>query len=291
MEIKDIENQIINADCMDILKELPDKCVDLVLTDPPYGYLKIDFDKNYFLEEQVFTQIARVLKKDGLIVFSGRGDKFFRQNLILEKLGVPFKEEIIWNKKASSTCFNDIQRKHELFVIRGNKKLNYITENWEEHYIDNTQLVQAINRVISTIKKKPELICNYIKNGKIKYDLPRKSRNDITISKKTKTIDRGLAIFKGFFEGFKLPSILNISRDNVYRGIHPTQKPIKLYEVLIKLCSNENDLILDCFSGSGTTAVACHNLKRRFICIEKDSDYWEASVERLKNAQAQMKLF
>ena len=73
--------------------------------------------------------------------------------------------------------------------------------------------------------------------------------------------------------------------------IHPTQKPVGLFEMILRDYSNENDLILDCFSGSGTTAVACHNLKRRFICIEKDYDYWEASVERLKNAQAQLKLF
>lgn len=72
---------------------------------------------------------------------------------------------------------------------------------------------------------------------------------------------------------------------------HPTQKPVKLIEKQLLLYSNENDLILDCFSGSGTTAVACHNLKRRFICIEKDYDYWKASCERLKNAQAQLKLF
>ena len=55
--------------------------------------------------------------------------------------------------------------------------------------------------------------------------------------------------------------------------------------------SKEGELILDCFSGSGTTAIACHNLNRNFICIEKDYDYWKASVERLKNAQAQQKLF
>lgn len=72
--------------------------------------------------------------------------------------------------------------------------------------------------------------------------------------------------------------------------IHPTQKPLKLFEMILRDYSNENDLILDCFSGSGTTAVACHNLKRRFICIEKDYDYWKASVERLENAQAQLKL-
>ena len=72
---------------------------------------------------------------------------------------------------------------------------------------------------------------------------------------------------------------------------HPTIKPLDIIKQLVINGSNENDLILDCFSGSGTTAVACHNLKRRFICIEKDKDYYDASVERLKNAQAQLKLF
>ena len=72
---------------------------------------------------------------------------------------------------------------------------------------------------------------------------------------------------------------------------HPTQKPINLISYLIQRSSRENDLILDCFSGSGTTAIACHNLNRRFICIEKDYDYWKASVERLENAKAQLKLF
>ena len=73
--------------------------------------------------------------------------------------------------------------------------------------------------------------------------------------------------------------------------IHPTQKPLKLFEMILRDYSNENDLVLDCFSGSGTTAVACHNLKRRFICIEKDYDYWKVSVERLNNAKEQLKLF
>ena len=71
---------------------------------------------------------------------------------------------------------------------------------------------------------------------------------------------------------------------------HTTQKPLRLFEMILSDYSNENDLILDCFSGSGTTAVACYNLKRRFICIEKDYDYWKASVERLKNVQAQQRL-
>lgn len=82
---------------------------------------------------------------------------------------------------------------------------------------------------------------------------------------------------------------INIKDKDLWK--HPTIKPLKIFKTLVKNSSKENDLVLDCFSGSGTTAVACHNLKRRFICIEKDKDYFDASIERLKNVQAQMKLF
>ena len=91
---------------------------------------------------------------------------------------------------------------------------------------------------------------------------------------------------------------LNYSRDsNILRfkrtnnKNHPTEKPLDLISYLIKKSSNENDLILDTFAGSCPVAIACHNLKRRFICIEKDYDYSKASVERLENAKAQMRLF
>ena len=73
--------------------------------------------------------------------------------------------------------------------------------------------------------------------------------------------------------------------------IHPTQKPVELLSELIMVHSFENDIVLDCFSGSGSTAVACHNLKRKFICIEKDKDYYEASVKRVEDAQKQLTLF
>jgi len=73
--------------------------------------------------------------------------------------------------------------------------------------------------------------------------------------------------------------------------IHPTQKPVALFEWILNLRTKENDLILDCYSGSGTTAVACYNLRRNFICIEKDSDYYKSSVERLETIQAQMRIF
>ena len=78
---------------------------------------------------------------------------------------------------------------------------------------------------------------------------------------------------------------------NKEKRIHPTQKPADLFGMILRDYSKENDLILDCFSGSGTTAIACHNLKRNFICIEKDKDYYEASVKRLEEHKKQLNLF
>lgn len=69
--------------------------------------------------------------------------------------------------------------------------------------------------------------------------------------------------------------------------IHPTQKPLGLFEKILLDYSKENDLILDCFSGSGTTAVACYNIHRDFICIEKDKEYYEKSIERLEQEKKQ----
>lgn len=72
---------------------------------------------------------------------------------------------------------------------------------------------------------------------------------------------------------------------------HPTPKRVDIIGKILQNISKENDLVLDCFSGSGTTAIACHRLKRRFICIEKDKDYYEASVKRLEDERKQLNLF
>ena len=213
-------NKIINADCMDILKQLPDKCIDLVPTDPPYGigeaagknksrgnlavakdYGNKDWDCK-IPDKEVFDEIFRVSKNQ--IIFGGN---YFVEYLTNSSCW------LVWDKNNGTNDFADCELA------------------W-------TSFKSAVRKYLWTW------------NGMLQQDMKNK---DIRI--------------------------------------HPTQKPLKLFEMILRDYSNENDLILDCFSGSGTTAVACHNLKRRFICIEKDYDYWKASVERLEIAQAQQKLF
>ena len=212
-------NQIIHADCMDILKQLPDKCIDLVLTDPPYGINcdgggyglgvkpkklnKKDWD-NGIPTKEIFDEIFRVSKNQ--IIFGGN---YFTENL------KPTKAWVFWDK------------------IGGYKLQN----NFSEGELIWTSFDKVTRKI------------TFVQQGFINDD----------------------------------------KEENKFR-FHPTQKPLKLFEMILRDYSNENDLILDCFSGSGTTAVACHNLKRRFICIEKDYDYWKASVERLKIVQSQQRL-
>lgn len=220
MNIADIENKIINADCLDILKQLPDKCVDLLLTDPPYGigesckknknrsklaiakdYDNKDWDKS-IPDKVYFDEMLRVSKN--AIIFGGN---YFVECLTNSSCW------IVWDKNNGKNDFADCELA------------------W-------TNFKSAVRKY------------KWTWNGMLQENMKNKEIRE-----------------------------------------HPTQKPLKLFEMLLSDYSDENDLILDCFSGSGTTAVACHNLKRRFICIEKDYDYWKTSCERLKNTQAQQKLF
>lgn len=232
MNIKDIENKIINADCMDILKQLPDKCIDLVLTDPPYnigqdGGKGWDNIKDYeVFIKQVFSEAQRVSKRQ-IFFFDYSYTKLF------EELSEP-KERFIWHREGGFSG-DFIKKGYEPFYLYGDEPIN--------------------------IPK--------IKNEYADTD-PR------------------LREFKSVSNVWTIPNLVGYKNE---KENHPTQKPLKLFERCVYMGSNEGDLVLDCFSGSGTTAIACHNLKRRFICIEKDKDYYEASVKRLEDAKKQLTLF
>ena len=91
------------------------------------------------------------------------------------------------------------------------------------------------------------------------------------------------------WEGNKYKSnILKYKKD--YEGLHPTQKPVLLFEDLIKTFSNEGDLVLDMCAGSGTTAIACINTNRNYICIEKEEKYFEVMNKRIKEHTPQLKI-
>lgn len=205
-------NKIIHADCLDILKQLPDKSIDLVLTDPPYGI-------------NISNNMGR-----------RKGDK------------PSAYKKCDWDiKPPSKEYFNEIIRVSKNQIIWG-----------ANHFIDRIPFNSSC-----------WLVWDKLFSENVSFA----------------SCELAYTSFPSVVKRYRLSSSQSIDR------FHPTQKPLKLFEMILRDYSNENDLILDCFSGSGTTAIACHNLKRRFICIEKDADYYKASVERLLNVQAQQKLF
>ena len=210
-------NKIINADCLDILKQLPDKCVDLVLTDPPYG---IDYGGQLIKGEEYKTQT----NKHGWRNFgNGEWDKERPSAEIFREMLRVSKNQIIWG----GNYFADLLPASQGWFVWNKMQRNFS-----------------------------------LADGELAWT----------------SFDKALRIFD-YARG----------QANQDEKIHPTQKPLKLIEWCLARGGVENDLVLDCFSGSGTTAVACHNLKRRFICIERDREYFESSVKRLENAKKQLR--
>lgn len=217
--IEQFENKIINADCLDILKQLPDKCIDLVLTDPPYG---IDYGGQLIKGEEFKFNTNK------------HGWRNFGNNE--------------WDKeRPSEEIFKEILRVSKNQIIWGG---NYFAD-----------LLPASQGWLVWNKGQRDFS---LADGELAWT----------------SFDRALRMF-------------DYSRAKALQDgkIHPTQKPLQLMQWCLEKGSKEGDLVLDCFSGSGTTAIACHNLKRRFVCIEKDFEYWKASCKRLEDHQRQGVLF
>ena len=234
-------NKITHADCIDILRELPNKSIDLVLTDPPYLIKNTQAGGNSKFSCSI-QQMNNEILEAGLT--EGISLDFCKEIIRLQdKINA-----YIWCNKAQILDYL------KFFVEENDCSFEILC--WQK---DNA--MPTFNNKYLTDKE----YCLYFRKGG--YCQPECYEDAQTI--------------------FHLP--INIKDKNLYE--HPTIKPLKIFKTLIKNSSKENDIVLDCFSGSGTTAVACHELKRRFICIEKDKDYYEQSKDRLWNVQRQMKLF
>lgn len=236
MNISDIENKIINADCMDILKQLPDKCIDLVLTDPPYVVDNLGGTK---------SPLAKRCAKVRDIIDDFTKDFDF-SNVVEQLIRVcKFANIVMFCSKQQ------VSRTMSYFEQRGYQVNLCVWDKTNPAPLGNNKLVNNLEYIV--IARESGAYFN----------------NDLPIQKKKMS--------------FVYPTGI--------KEYHPCEKPIELISDLMCLFSQENDIVLDCFSGSGTTAIACHRLKRRFICIEKDPEYWAASVKRLEDEQRQGVLF
>ena len=241
--------ELMQGDCLEKMKDIPDKSIDMILCDLPYGTTACKWD-TIIPFEPLWEQYKRIIKDNGAIVLTA--SQPFTSALVMSNPKM-FKVAIVWNKKkAGNFVQGNIQplKIHEDVLIFYSKQPTY-----------NPQ---------KTLLDKPQKVRNGAKNRQ-----DRKEAGGFG----------GTVIYSDKFEADKkLPTtIVEISKDNYGKNVfHPTQKPVALFEYLIKTYTNEGDLVLDNVAGSGTTGVACQNLNRDFILIEKEPEYVEIIKQRLR---------
>ena len=322
LDIADITNKIINADCLDILKQMPDKCIDLVLTDAPYfGIVKNDWDNQWknisdFQKwvGEVGKEIYRVLKDNGSFYWFGDDktiaycqvelDRYFRllNNITWERTNA------MPQKGASSVfrCYAPITERC-LFYDKGEDKTglemvkavmpNPIAEYLKEELLRKFGTIAQIRKfVVNELKMDSAMVNRWFDGDSI---ITKERWNEIREKIGKDYLNKQYEDLRQQYEDLrrvwnndsKALDVLHFPFCSDDGRFHPTQKPLALIGYLLQRSSNQNMIVLDCFSGSGTTAIACHRLKRRFICIEKDKDYYEASVKRLEDEKKQLLLF
>lgn len=286
-------NKIYNEDCQEGIKRIPDASVDCILTDPPYLYLKGQKLERPFDEHALFTEFKRVLKPTGFVVLFGRGTSFYRWNTRLADLGFLFKEEVIWDKQYTSSPVLPLSRKHEsvsIHTVNGSINRNYVPYIEAKNY-DISSICADIKRLSSIFNNVLELekVHDFLLNGRL-YSGDVRSTSSTTVgANSTREACVPVNVMKMIKKGQLEKSIISIPHDR-YARIHPTQKPVRLLERLLALTTKPGDVVLDPFSGSCSTAVACINTNRKYIGFEIDKEYYDAGIHRINETLKDLKL-
>jgi len=236
--------ELLQGDCLAVMKEIESGSVDMVLTDPPYGTTSCKWDSIIPLEP-MWEQLKRIIKPNGAIVMTA--SQPFTSALVISNPKM-FKYCWVWEKERLT---NVAQVKK-----RAGKTVEDVCVFYKKQPTYNPQMV----------KHEGPLRSNKVKNGKM---------GALT--------DSGMKKVKEYKDtGWRYPTqVLKFKRDILTSNLHPTQKPIALMEYLIKTYTNEGETVLDFTMGSGSTGVACKNTNRDFIGIELDPDYFAIAEERI----------
>jgi site-specific DNA-methyltransferase (adenine-specific) len=241
-----MKQDILHGDCLNLMNNIPDNSIDLILTDLPYGTTACKWD-TVIPFDKLWAHYNRISKISAPIVLFGQEP--FTSFLRLSNID-GWKYDWYWEKERL-TNIAQVKR-------RPGKTIETISVFYKKQCVYNPQM----------IKHEGPLRTNKVKDGKMGI---------LTDSSEKK-------VFEYNDTGFRYPTqVLKFQRDCLTSNLHPTQKPIGLLEYLIKTYTNENDLILDSCAGSGSALVAAKNLNRQFIGIEKEKQYYDICMERLKN--------
>lgn len=251
MGVIEIElNSIYNEDCLEGMKRISDGSVDMILADLPYGTTACKWD-TIIPFDLLWEQYERVIKDNGAIVLFG--SEPFSSKLRMSNIK-NYKYDWIWDK---------------------NKGSNYASAKY---------MPLKIHETISVFSKGNKRVDYYpvMREGKM--------RNKKSYSKGGGVYGSLKSDGKDVYNNLYYPvSILNYSNARQKGKVHPTQKPVPLFEYLIKTYTNEGETVLDNCMGSGTTAIACLNTNRNFIGFEMDKKYFDIANERINKRKQELK--
>jgi len=256
-------NKIHHGDCLDLMTNIPDKSIDAIICDLPYGTTACKWDV-VIPFVPLWKHYNRVIKGNGVIVLFG--SEPFSSHLRLSNIK-NYKYDWVWCKNTTSgglLAKKQPLRNHENIIVFYNKQCFY-------------------NPI-----KEPRDLNNESKN---RYKYSFNSEIDIRSNIHNNKIKRTKGGKKDLYCYPKTVKKFNTDHPNSLERVHPTQKPVKLIEYLIKTYTNETETILDNCIGSGTTAIACINTNRKYIGIEKDKGYFDIANERIKKHNEQTRMF
>lgn len=207
--------ELMHGDCINLLSQIPDGCIDAIITDPPYGYLKNQKLDISFNEAVFFSEAKRVLKPAGFIVLFGRGAAFYRWNTTLADLGFLFKEEVIWNKVQTTSPVLPLSRVHEAVSIhcKGKGKINKVRVPYLEMKGHDIGAIKTdIKRLMSVFSNNKSLdaVRAYLETSARddRQHIPTMSKNIISVRKNVSSGDRVCNCMQSIKEGFTEKSII-----------------------------------------------------------------------------------
>ena len=236
--------QLYQGDCLELMKDIPDKSIDMILCDLPYGTTACKWDV-VIPFDKLWEQYKRIIKTNSAIVLFGQEP--FSSLLRTSNLDW-YKYDIYWEKERL-TNITQVKK-------RVGKTIETISVFYVKQPTYNPQMVKYEGKPVT----------NKVKNGCLG------KLTDSQTKKVKEYIDTG----------WRYPTqVWRYQRDCLKSNLHPTQKPIALLENLIRTYTNEGDTVLDNCMGSGSTGVACINTNRYFIGMELDTNYFEIAKQRI----------
>jgi site-specific DNA-methyltransferase (adenine-specific) len=246
---------LYEGDCLEIMPTLADKSVDMILCDLPYGTTACKWD-TIIPFEPLWKQYKRLIKDNGAIVLTA--SQPFTSALVISNIKM-FKYEMIMTKRPVG---------HLLSNKRPMQSHENILVFYKSQPVFNKQMQERTKHELSRL-------------GNIKKTFSHGNINSEHYRIKSKLNESYNPLIKNPNTVLNFNSVNSNSDDR----FHPTQKPVALFEYLIRTYTNEGDMVLDNCAGSGTTGVACLNTNRKYILIEKDAGYCEIIRKRIANTQ------